>query len=77
MTHKIMSWNVKGLGGADKHPAIRDCIRRVKARIVFIQETKFEMISPSLARAIWGIPNAKWEFLPFIGASGDVCNMGH
>lgn len=72
MNHIIMSWNVRGLGGAEKHPAIKDCVRRAKATVIILQETKHDEISHKLIKDIWGIPNVSWEFLPSVGASEGV-----
>lgn len=75
MKHSILSWNVRGLGGRDKHPSIKDCIRKAKGSVVIIQETKLETISGRLVNDIWGIPSVSWEVLPSVGASGGVCIM--
>lgn len=54
MDHKIISWNIRGLGDELKITAVRNAIRRNNASIVSIQETKKENIENAIIRRLWG-----------------------
>lgn len=36
---KIVSWNVRGLGGASRRLVVKDLLRRQKVQIALLQET--------------------------------------
>ena len=45
MNLKFVSWNVRGLNEQDKRLQVRNLIRKWKADIVCLQETKLELIN--------------------------------
>lgn len=67
---KIMSWNVRGLGGAEKRQVIKECIRRCNQDMVVLQETKKEKIVPALVRSTVGSELSSWIAAPSYGSTG-------
>lgn len=51
---KIISWNVKGLGRPRKNFSIKEVLKKYKADIVMIQETKNQKIDKTMFPIIWG-----------------------
>ena len=47
----VLSWNVRGLGDADKCRVVRDLIQSLKLDIVCLQETKLRAVDERRARA--------------------------
>jgi len=57
---KVLSCNVRGLGGIGKWRYISDTITKEDIDMVCIQETKAEVIDPNLCRSIWGSNTVEW-----------------
>lgn len=75
MNHKIISWNVGGLGEDVKITAIRNAVRRNNPSTVTIQETKKELVYDSLIRALLGNNGCDYVYLPSEGRSGGIIVM--
>lgn len=75
MDHKILSWNIRGLGEDPKIVAVRNAILKNNPTICTIQETKKELVDDSLIRSIWGSNRCDYVFLPSEGASGGIIVM--
>lgn len=41
---KILSWNVRGLGGATRRLVVKETLRSNKVQIALIQETKLSFV---------------------------------
>ena len=54
MNLRIVSWNVRGLNEQDKKLRVRNLIRKWKADIVCLQETKMELINRGTICSLWG-----------------------
>ena len=52
MNLKIVSWNVRGLNEQDKQLRVRNMIRKWKADIVCLQETKLELINRGVIQGL-------------------------
>lgn len=52
---KMISWNVRGLGSREKRAAVKDVIRKFRAKIVLIQESKLSVVSDSLVKDVWEV----------------------
>ena len=50
---KIISWNIKGSGFADKRRSIKRLLCRVNLDLVVLQEVKREVADRSLIGSIW------------------------
>ena len=55
MNLKFVSWNVRGLNEHDKRLQVRNLIRKWKADIVCLQETKLELINRGVIFSLWGL----------------------
>jgi len=72
---KILSWNVRGLGGFEKRRKVCKLVREKQPFIVCIQETKLSMFDDFVCRSIWGDCNVDFSYQPSIGASGGLLTM--
>ncbi|KAK8569154.1 hypothetical protein V6N12_007686 [Hibiscus sabdariffa] len=50
---KILSWNIHGVGSLAKKKALRNLLRHYLYKMVFVQETKLEMITRNLIQNVW------------------------
>jgi exonuclease III len=71
---KILSWNVRGLGGFAKRPEVRNLIKEKNPSIVCIQETKLYVID-GLCASLWGSVTQSYSYRPAVGASGGLLTM--
>ncbi|KAL5706644.1 hypothetical protein ACHQM5_024787 [Ranunculus cassubicifolius] len=54
MSPKILSWNLRGVGGKEKKSWARKMRMKWRASMFLIQESKVEVVSEKLARQLWG-----------------------
>jgi len=69
---KLLSWNVKGLGGADKKKEVSNLVREKKPFILCIQETKLPVFDAFVCKSIWGDGNVDYSYQPSMGASRGI-----
>lgn len=69
---KIMSSNVRGLGGFEKRGEVCKLVREKQPFILCIQKTKLPMFDALVCRLIWGDDNVELSYQPLIGASGGL-----
>ncbi|GLT52165.1 hypothetical protein SLA2020_255190 [Shorea laevis] len=69
---RIISMNIRGLGGSNKKRGLRELVRKEKADLVFIQETKLEVFDDKLAKSIWGDEHCAWVAKDARGRSGGI-----
>jgi exonuclease III len=72
---KILSWNVRGLGGLEKRKEVRGLIGEMQPWIVCIQETKLGSCDDFLCGSMWGNVLCDFSYRPSVGASGGVLTM--
>lgn len=72
MKPKILTWNVQGLGAPVKRTAVNYIITSSRANIIRLQETKKEEFTEVEILEICGSRCFSWNFLPSIGASGEI-----
>ena len=72
---KILSWNVRGLGGFAKRPEVRKLINEKNPSIVCIQETKLTVIDDVMCASLWGSSTQSYSFRPAVGAFGGLLIM--
>ena len=75
MNLSIVSWTVRGWNEQDKRLWVRNLIRKWKADIVCLQETKLELINKGVICSLWGGQHVDWLYLGSMGASGGVLLM--
>lgn len=69
---KIVSLNVRGLGGRVKRRELRKFVKRENLDLMCIQETKMEVISPEICSSLWDYTDFGWNYLPSIGRAGGI-----
>jgi len=72
---KILSWNVRGLGGFAKRPEVRKLLIEKNSSIVCFQETNLAVIDDVLCASLWGTLTHSYSFRPAVGASGGLLIM--
>jgi len=72
---KIISWNVRGLGGVVKRPEVRKLICEKSSFIVCLQETKVQVIDDYFGAAVWGTSLHSYSFRLAVGVSGGLLIM--
>ena len=72
---KLLSWNVRGLGGAGKRREVSSLVREKKPFILCIQETKLPVFEASVCKSIWGDDNVDYSYQPSVGASGGIATL--
>ncbi|GAU42662.1 hypothetical protein TSUD_398680 [Trifolium subterraneum] len=75
MGARIVSWNVRGLGGLEKRREFRKLISENNPFIVCIQETKLGACDDLLCASMWGSTTHGYSFRPSVGASGGILVM--
>jgi len=72
---KLLSWNVRGLGGLEKRREVRLLVGEKLPWIVCLQETKLSVCDSFLVSLLWGNSNCNFSFRPSKGASGGILIM--
>jgi hypothetical protein len=75
MKPKLLTWNVRGLNEGNKRSRVKNLLRKWKADIVCLRETKLKCISNRIIRSLWGCHYANWCCVPSIGALGGILLM--
>ncbi|GMI64192.1 hypothetical protein HRI_000088500 [Hibiscus trionum] len=72
----IVSWNVRGLGRVEKKVVVRRCITTYKAAIVFLQETKLQLVDDRVVKRVFGNSRlSEYSFSPSSGAVGGLITV--
>ncbi|KAK8656628.1 hypothetical protein V6N13_098573 [Hibiscus sabdariffa] len=61
-----------GLGSSVKRKVIRTVLRQQRVKMVFLVETKLEVVSDSLIKSIWWMDSFMYVFSPLVGLSGGL-----
>ncbi|MCI25649.1 cytochrome P450 [Trifolium medium] len=72
---KILSWNIRGLGGLEKRKAVSRLVGDKHPFILCLQETKMQVCDASLCSAIWGCSSYDFSYLSSVGASGGLLTI--
>lgn len=67
---KVMSYNVRGLGGGEKRVEMRRLVQEKISMVLCIQESKLSVVSNGLIKMVWGDALCGYLFQPSAGASG-------
>jgi len=65
----VLSYNVRGLGGAEKRAEVWQLVREKHPSVLCIQESKLSVVDDLLVKSIWGMHvlniliNRLWERL--------------
>jgi len=60
---KLLSWNIRGLGSAEKRREVRLLVGEKVPWIVCLQETKLSAFDSSIVSSLWGNPSFNFSFL--------------
>ncbi|KAK8659251.1 hypothetical protein V6N13_029459 [Hibiscus sabdariffa] len=72
----IISWNVRGLGKSEKRLAVKRLLRNSKTKLLFIQETKKQVVDNRLFGQLCGRNfNGGHLFSPSVGAAGGILSI--
>ncbi|KAL8552344.1 hypothetical protein ACS0TY_001153 [Phlomoides rotata] len=72
---KLLSYNIRGLGGMAKKKEVRNLIKELKTDCCCLQETKLEKIEDRMVRRLWGKGNIDWAFKAAEGNSGGILTI--
>jgi endonuclease/exonuclease/phosphatase family metal-dependent hydrolase len=72
---RIISWNIKGLGGLVKRKEVRKLVGEKNPSIVCLQETKLPTCDDFLCSSLWGNSSDAFSFRPSVGASGGLLTL--
>jgi exonuclease III len=72
---RIISYNIRGLGGLAKKKEIQKLISSQKPKVLCIQETKMEVIEQSIITWMWGSSDCDFAFKPSEGRSGGLLTI--
>ena len=64
---KLISYNIRGLGGLAKKKEIQRLIQIHKLDVICIQETKMEIIERNVCSMMWGSSEFEFAFKPSEG----------
>jgi exonuclease III len=67
---KLISWNVRGLGGIKKRREVRKLLGEKSPFILCLQETKLAMCDDLFCTSLWGDPDHAYSYRPSMGALG-------
>uniref|UniRef100_K7KVD7 Endonuclease/exonuclease/phosphatase domain-containing protein n=1 Tax=Glycine max TaxID=3847 RepID=K7KVD7_SOYBN len=69
---KIITYNIRGLGRGLKWALIRKLVKKERADMLCLQETKREVIDKKVCQALWGDSDASWELQPACNSAGGL-----
>jgi len=72
---KILSWNVRGLGGLEKRRDVRLLVGEKLPIILCIQETKLQLCDDFVCASMWGSSPHSYSFRLSVGASGGLLTV--
>lgn len=67
---KILTWNVRGSGAAEKRKNIKATICKINPDFIVLQEAKRELVNRKFVGSIWRSRFKAWSLLPAMGRSG-------
>lgn len=68
----ILSFNIRAGDSLSKKRRLNHIIRKGKANIVFLQETKILVMNDTIAMSLWGVKEIEWTTLGSNGKSGGI-----
>jgi len=72
---KIISYNVRGLGGFEKKADVRRFLQDKCPFVVCLQESKLSVVDDFIVKSIWGSAGCGYSFQASNGASGGIITM--
>jgi exonuclease III len=72
---KIISWNVRGLGGFEKRREVNYLVKEKCLFILCIQETKLSVFDAMVCKSIWSDTSVEYYYQPSIGVSEGLVTL--
>jgi hypothetical protein len=72
---RIISRNIRGLGGLVKRKEVRKMVGEKNPSIVCLQETKLPLCDVFLCSSLWGNSPHSFSFRPSVEASGGLLTI--
>lgn len=72
---KLLSWNVRGLGGFENRQEVRALVKEKALWILCLQETKLQLCDDRVCSSIWEGQSKAFSFRPSQGASGGLLTV--
>lgn len=72
MRMKIITWNVRGLGGFQKRREVSNLVREKNLFILCLQESKLSVVNDIVCKGLWNDNHVDFSFQPSSGASGGL-----
>jgi hypothetical protein len=72
---KIITWNIRGLGGLEKRKEVRKLVGDLNPSIVCLQETKLQTCDVFLCSSLWGNSPHAFSYRPSAEASGGLLTL--
>lgn len=72
---KWVSWNVRGLGGAEKRQEVRDALRKINPEVVLLQETKLGPHRLKVIETFAQNLNMNFDVIPANGSAGGLLSL--
>jgi len=72
---KVISYNVRGLGGGEKRVEVRRLVHEKNPFVLCIQESKMSFVDDFLIKSIWGLTPCGYSYQPSVGASGGLITV--
>lgn len=72
---RIIAWNIRGLGSTLKIEAINRVVRMNRVDVLFIQETKLELVSVELIKKIWGNGGFDFKYVAAVERLGGLLTI--
>jgi len=72
---RLISWNVRGLGGPEKRKEVRSLVKDKRPLILCLQETKLQICDDRVCSSVWDNLSGAFSFRPFVGASGGLLTV--
>ncbi|PNX87340.1 cytochrome p450, partial [Trifolium pratense] len=72
---KIVSWNIRGLGGLAKRQEVRKMVGHQNPLLLCLQETKLQSCDDFICSTLWGNSSYAFSYRPSVGASGGLLTL--
>jgi hypothetical protein len=72
---KLVSWNIRGLGGFEKRKKVRLLVGEKAPFILCLQETKLQFCDDFLGTSLWGNTPCDFSYRPSVEASGGLLTV--
>ena len=72
---KIMTYNIRGLGGRIKRKVVKQLVKEKEVEMLCIQESKLEIVDLRICKQVWGDSEVEWKVIPALNSAGGIITM--